>query len=856
MSSISQLVSVSTSRRVRRAAIALASRFTYRRFIFALSATAVLAAKTVHIYAHLAALSTVDVLRWGCSFYAQDTAVLLLARQLLEDGPSVMPSWFRIAKTTLTSALAAFALLVATISISFWAVAGSELQWRNIGLASDSSSWSMLLSGLLAFALVLLAILFASWLLQDPCFTLAGIALDIVLYPFRLLSRKVLERLRPMRLGVGYERIPLQDFLFGDAPQEKDDEDDLDEGSEETSTTPMPMRWPYALVGVVLLAQVVCLVGRPAESALVFMSWTLPLVPFVDFLRSSSTQASAPIFNGSFHGGNSTQNWHSRTALAAPISLPWLPNNTLIAGFEDWYENKEHYSAAKDPLKISNLKEKLLPALRGKLADVKIQHVMLIELESTRQDVFPIKSNGLIVDSLAKSFGNRTMPIDIRRKLANLTNTASFLTGDYDAGFEHAHEKRRGGINIKNAHTMSTYTLKSMVAHLCGINPLVVDFNIEHKSHVYQPCLPHIFDAFNKLDDTQPKDGFTSFKWRSTFMQSATGTYDKQRRLMSTLGYPPSEVVHRQYLQSDSAKFGKVNVTDVGYNGIPETTLEDYITDAFRSAKKNNERLFLTHLTSTTHHPFVIPKDVEYIPFAEGKALQRLSNYLNTVGYVDRWLAKILSLLDKEGVADETLVIFVGDHGVSVPENGGVTPYYNPHVGNFHVPLVISHPALPQIDVNEAATSTQILPTILDLLLETESLSKSQAIAAQDLLRNYEGQSFLRPLQQFSKESGQANWLFTVMNPGGGMLAVRDARQPNLRLIVPLVEDLEWRFTDLGLDPHEKAPVLSFGFSKLLDKVEKKHGGNAARWIEEATSVTQWWIQENTRRWRYKPPAA
>jgi glucan phosphoethanolaminetransferase (alkaline phosphatase superfamily) len=38
-----------------------------------------------------------------------------------------------------------------------------------------------------------------------------------------------------------------------------------------------------------------------------------------------------------------------------------------------------------------------------------------------------------------------------------------------------------------------------------------------------------------------------------------------------------------------------------------------------------------------------------------------MNNYLNTIRYVDHWLGEILSLLNDTEIANETLVVFVGD---------------------------------------------------------------------------------------------------------------------------------------------------------------------------------------------------
>ena len=68
-----------------------------------------------------------------------------------------------------------------------------------------------------------------------------------------------------------------------------------------------------------------------------------------------------------------------------------------------------------------------------------------------------------------------------------------------------------------------------------------------------------------------------------------------------------------------------------------------------------------------------------------------------------------------------------------------------------------------------------MFPTILDLLVEREIFSKCKATAAHDLLGDYEGQSLLRTRKNAPDGSEYSGWQFTIMNPGGSSLAVRNA---------------------------------------------------------------------------------
>ncbi|KAL7933869.1 alkaline-phosphatase-like protein [Trichoderma chlorosporum] len=824
----------------RRLLRAIALRLLSRRLAFAIAGVATLSAKSVHIYAHLDALPRKDLLLWGLSFYSQDTTFLLIVRMLINRCLGAISS-------ALVTIIIGFLLCASAISVSFFITTGTELQWRNVALASDSSSWATLSYGGITCLIVFLSLLTAAGIFQLPLDQMAEIALGILKWPISLISNKMPDF---GHFGIAEARCKRphpQDFRCIDEVYKPDESAGLSISEHPVQST---IYFPFIqiFIGILLLAQAICTIARPTEHSLIFMSWTLPLMPLMDLMLSKPSLANLLALSG-----NSNSMLDNCTALKEPIHWAWLPNNSSLQGFEDWFAtDKEHYSASDDPLKLSNLDDDLLLPLRGNLGNVPIRHILLIKLESTRKDVFPVKKDGYKWNRLMQSFKNSSMPMEAESRLSSLISTAKHLTGDFNDGFSHESGAPRGGINANNAFTTSTYTLKSLVGTHCGISPLAADFNVDTDHHIYQPCLPHIFEALNQLDhsgDEASNDSFKSFKWKTAFMQSVTMRYDKQDRLMPKIGF--TNPLGSWELKDEVAKLGPVNLTDINYYGMPEIAIEDYLRDIFASAKQNNERVFLSHLTSSTHHDFGIPADEKYVTLAGDKDQDNLSRYLNAVGYVDRWLNRILRILDEQGAARETLVVAVGDHGLSIAERGAITPYSNPHVANYHVPLVISHPSLPHISIDDPISSIQVLPTILDLLLATKSLSASEAQAVHDMVRNYEGQSLLRPLRKFSEATGQGSWQFTVMNPGGSTIAVRDARQPNWRLIVPVFGNHEWRFTDLKTDPHEQTPLLSYDYETNLRNVEAKCGPDAAKWMAEAAAVTRWWTDENYKRWRY-----
>lgn len=822
-------------------------RITDRTFVFSLATTSILASKCLHIYIHSQVLSLAELIQWLPSLFMQDTVIILLLRFLL-DGKALGRfggGWFRFLATTFSTIIALLQLFLAVSNISFFLMIGGEPRWRNAGLVADSNTWAIMLTGLWAFVSANVGLVFGSMLLKSPLFFFAGLALDVVKGASSMILSKI-GICRRSRNEVEYVPVGKEEY-----------HDDVESSYPDPVGAPAaaPRRDPklrmlYMGTAAFLFLQLLTSILQPAEQAFIFLSWTAIAMPIVDYLRGSDSPLTniIPVYEKSMD-----QKWNVPFTLGQPTHWDWLPaEGSAPAGFDDWYgDDKQHYDRRLDPLSHPNYDKDLLDSLKGKLSDVSIRNVMFIFLESTRKDVFPFKKGEYIYNKMAATWNDKKLPEEAEKRAATLTQNARWLTGDYSDGFDHQETPRRGGINVNKNTPSATYTLKSLTGGLCGINPLVADMNKEWNYHIYQPCLPQIFKVLNGLNDASATDSFTNRPFNNSFMMSVTGQYDHQYELMKGLGYLEDEMVDSEYLHSDKAAFGNITVEDVRYDGMPEPAIEDYFRDAFRTSRENDTRLFLTHLTSSTHFPYGLPGDEVYVPMVQDDAnnhLQDISKHLNAVGYVDRWVGHLLDIVEEEGATNDTLVVLVGDHGVPVIEMGGASPWGVPSMGSFHVPLVLSHPHLPVIDINDLVSSMSILPTVVDLLLETGGLGAAQQKAARDLLATYEAPSLLRPLQVAAEDR---RWYFTSVSPGGQTISTRSMDSPRWRLLVPLIQDAEWYFSDLETDPHEETQVASFDFVGMLRAVEKKHGVDAAKWAEEAAFATRWWVADNHQRWRY-----
>ena len=152
------------------------------------------------------------------------------------------------------------------------------------------------------------------------------------------------------------------------------------------------------------------------------------------------------------------------------------------------------------------------------------------------------------------------------------------------------------------------------------------------------------------------------------------------------------------------------------------------------------------------------------------------------------------------------------------------------------------------MQVNAHGSTISVVPTILDLLVQTKSLNQKDSDIALDMMNEYEGQSLIRPYK--TEHNGRQAWNFGIINAGGTMLSVTSAASP-YRMILPLTKDFEYAFTNLEKDPAEEEIIKEWSLSGLAYRVQQEHGTEAAEWVVQAENVALWWIEERKRLWNY-----
>ncbi len=148
--------------------------------------------------------------------------------------------------------------------------------------------------------------------------------------------------------------------------------------------------------------------------------------------------------------------------------------------------------------------------------------------------------------------------------------------------------------------------------------------------------------------------------------------------------------------------------------GIDDRVVVDATLSWIDSLPKD-ERFAAWIIPITAHYPYGFPPDHERaFPGFAGR-----SRYLSAVHFVDEAFERLMTGLEQRGLADDTLVIFTGDHGETIGEHPRKSPgrrlVYEPSV---RVPLLMLAPKLfptPQHSDRNSA-HVDLLPTILDLM--------------------------------------------------------------------------------------------------------------------------------------------
>ena len=137
--------------------------------------------------------------------------------------------------------------------------------------------------------------------------------------------------------------------------------------------------------------------------------------------------------------------------------------------------------------------------------------------------------------------------------------------------------------------------------------------------------------------------------------------------------------------------------------GVPDDYLYEHATGDLTGLHQKGKPFFAAIMTGSDHSPFVIPK--YFKP-------RHKESTLAIVEYVDWSVQKFMKMASQEEWFDNTIFVFVADHGASLDKR------YDMPLSYLHSPLIFYAPSLlgaPQ-KFNQLGCQADIFPTIMGML--------------------------------------------------------------------------------------------------------------------------------------------
>lgn len=109
---------------------------------------------------------------------------------------------------------------------------------------------------------------------------------------------------------------------------------------------------------------------------------------------------------------------------------------------------------------------------------------------------------------------------------------------------------------------------------------------------------------------------------------------------------------------------------------------------------------------------FPAPMDADTEDGEDHQGIRR--NYAGMISHVDHWIGRLIQTVENRGELDNTLIIFVSDHGELLGDHG---QWYkrSPYEGSVHVPMIVAGPGIQSGRQSDALLElVDIGPTLLE----------------------------------------------------------------------------------------------------------------------------------------------
>ena len=231
-------------------------------------------------------------------------------------------------------------------------------------------------------------------------------------------------------------------------------------------------------------------------------------------------------------------------------------------------------------------------------------------------------------------------------------------------------------LSFNNCYTSGTHTY-------CGIYTTFTSYPVIFRNHALKriPVLQY--------------DGIAATLQKNGYQTAYFTTHDKE--FDNVAGFLSQNGVERIVSQADYPA-SEVQTT----LGVPDDYMFRFSMPIFDEMASNNRPFFAAMMTASDHGPYYIP---DYFEPKNTEQKYQITEY------ADWSLQRFIEMAQEKPWFDNTLFVFVADHGAALDTDYSIPLSY------FHTPLVFFMPDKLQPQVNEAIVSQMdVFPTVMGIL--------------------------------------------------------------------------------------------------------------------------------------------
>ena len=288
-------------------------------------------------------------------------------------------------------------------------------------------------------------------------------------------------------------------------------------------------------------------------------------------------------------------------------------------------------------------------------------------------------------------------------------------------------------------------------------------------------------------------------------------------RYMDAAPTLPRLLADKRYLSLQTGKWWQGNYSHGGFTHgmtqgqrhgdaglkIGRETMQP-IFDFIHQAGREQRPFFVWYAPMMPHEPHNPPQRI-LDHYLDKTPSPHVARYWGMIEWFDETCGQLLDYLDKQGLADDTIVVFLADNGwIQDPSQPGYAARskQSPYDGGLRTPLLIRWPGhvKPRVS-DELASSIDIVPTLLAALgmpprpdMQGINLLDAKAVAARHVIF---GECFTHNAVDLGKPASSLRWRW-VIDDNWKLMVPDSHNEPESRA----------ELYDVVADPYEKTELV------------------------------------------------